>query len=232
MDITAANAVWAGVSAASTVVAAALYVTEKVFDQSGAYETESQDSSAPRVEPPNMLIYRVVSEGNPAESPNVDECFENDGFICLHCNDEEIKEQIFCVEFIGSARPLSIEIGQSKYCRDLHTIKMFKDFDSNTQSSMNEIPQKFYFSITKNEKYYAIGDFFRIFMFMRITPKQEKLITLINGKEAILTTELINEDGSVAEATEHTNVYKVKICTHKSDCPFLVDSSEELPNEI
>lgn len=232
MDITAANAVWAGVSAASTVVATALYVTDKVFDQSGAYETESQDSSAPRVEPPNMLIYRVDSEGNPAESPNVDECFENDGFICLHCNDEEIKEQIFCVEFIGSARPLSIEIGQSKYCRDLHTIKMFEDFDSNTQSSLNYIPDKFYFSIAKNDDYYPNGDFFRIFMFMRITPKQEKLITLINGKKAILTTELINEDGSVAEAEEHTNVYKVKICTDELRCPFLVESSEEIPNEI
>ncbi|MEE0998970.1 MAG: hypothetical protein UIH41_04845, partial [Treponemataceae bacterium] len=132
----------------------------------------------------------------------------------------------------GSTRPLSIEIGQSKYCRDLHTIKMFKDFDSNTQSSMNEIPQKFYFSITKNENYMGMSDLTKVFMFMRITPKQEKLITLINGKEAILTTELINEDGSVAEATEHTSVYKVKICTHKSDCPFLVDSSEEIPNEI
>ena len=97
---------------------------------------------------------------------------------------------------------------------------------------MNEIPQKFYFSITKNDDYMGMSDLTKVFMFMRITPKQEKLITLINGKEAILTTELINEDGSVAEATEHTNVYKVKICTHKSDCPFLVDSSEEIPNEI
>ena len=31
-------------------------------------------------------------------------------------------------------------------------LKMFKDFDSNTQSSMNEIPQKFYFSITKTSR--------------------------------------------------------------------------------
>ena len=78
----------------------------------------------------------------------------------------------------------------------------------------------------------GMSDLTKVFMFMRITPKQEKLITLINGKEAILTTELINEDGSVAEATEHTNVYKVKICTDELRCPLIEKNTDEISNEI
>lgn len=228
MEVTAANAVWAGVAVASSVTAVALGVTENVLNQNGAYGT---DSSEPEIEPPNMLIYKVDSEGNPTETPNAEECFENDGIICLHYNDEDKTEQVFCVEFIGNARPLSIEIGQSKYCRDLHTIKMFEDFDSNTQSSLN-IPDKFYFSIAKNDDYYPNGDFLRVFMFMGITPNKEGFVSYINGKEAKLTTELINADGSIAEAAEHINVYKVKICTDELRCPFLVDSSEESQNGI
>lgn len=232
MEVTAANAVWAGVAVASTVTAVTLGITETVLNQNGAYETTEVSSPEVEPEPPNMLIYKVDSEGNPTETPNVDDCFENDGFICLHCNDEEIKEQIFCVEFIGSARPLSIEIGQSKYCRDLHTIKMFEDFDSNTQSSLNYIPDKFYFSIVKNDDYYPNGDFLRVFMFMRITTKQEGVMGYINGKEAKLTTQLVDEDGNVVEAAEHKNVYKVKICTDELRCPLIEKNIDEISNEI
>lgn len=225
----AANTVWPVVPVASSVTAVATGVTENVLNQNGAYGT---DSSEPEIEPPHMLIYKVDSEENPTETPNAEECFENDGIICLHYNDEDKTEQVFCVEFIGNARPLSIEIGQSKNCRDLHTITMFEDFDSNSQSSLNYIPDKFYFSIAKNSDYYPNGIFSRIFMFMRITPNKEGFVSYINGKEAKLTTELINADGSIAEAAEHINVYKVKICTDELRCPFLVDSSEESQNGI
>ena len=182
----AANTVWPVVPVASSVTAVGLGVTENVLNQNGAYGT---DSSEPEIEPPHMLIYKVDSEENPTETPNAEECFENDGIICLHYNDEDKTEQVFCVEFIGNARPLSIEIGQSEYCKDLHIITISEDFDSNSQSSLNYIPDKFYFSIAKNSDYYPNGIFSRIFMFMRITPNKEGFVSYINGKEAKLTTE-------------------------------------------
>lgn len=226
-SVTAANAGWVAAGMAS---AAAAVITQNIpdeaFEKDGAYGSNSSEEENPP-EPPKIFIYQVDSEGNPIDTPNAEDYFENDGVVCLHHKDENYNEVIFCIEIKGEDKPKSIEFVQSKHSITLHEIKCFNNFetkesifDENTLALEGTVHDKIYFSIAKIGNYQAAIDYMQVFFYIKFSPNVEELVAVINGKESIINTQLLDSNGLIEkEPSEHKNVFKINVCTDESYCP-------------
>lgn len=222
-SVTTANAGWVAAGMAS---AAAAVITQNIpdeaFEKDGAYGSNTSEEE----NPPDIYIYQVDSEGNPIDTPNAEDCFENNGVVCLHHQDTNNNEVIFCIEIKGEDKPKSIEFGQSEFLNNLHKISIFENIstrdeiiDLNTQSSFVDIPQKFYFSYEKKYSSLGMNDYTKVFGFVRFSLENEDFSALLNGNDNSLKTELSNKDGVIEEPSEHKNVFKINVCTDESYCP-------------
>ena len=225
-SVTAANAGWVVAGMASATAAVITQnIPDEAFEKDGAYGSNSSEEENPP-EPPKIFIYQVDSEGNPIDTPNAEDCFENNGVVCLHNNEENYNEVIFCIEIKGEDKPKSIEFAQSKHSKNSHKIYSFENisereslFDTNSQSISEYIPNKFYFSIMNIEDSIGMDDYKKVFVYLKFSLDELDFVSVINGSDLPIETELTDENGNIEEPKLYTNVFKVNICTLKMFCP-------------
>ena len=232
VGVSVANAGWvvAGMVSAAAAIAT-MAIPDEIFEKDGAYGRDS-------TEPPKIFIYQVDSEGNPMDTPNVEDCFENNGVVCLHNQDTNNNEVIFCVEIIGEDKPISMEFGQTKYSKISHKIYSFENiterkslFDTNSQSISEYIPNKFYFSIMNIEGSIGMNDYKKVFVYLKFSLDEMDFASVINGSDLPIETELTDENGNIEDSKLYTNVFKINICTDKTYCPNItVEEEISIPN--
>ncbi len=222
--VTTANAGWLVMSAAYAVEAAlVLSQVENKSYTSTSGEYGSGANGLPMGEPPRIAVWQVDSDGNPSGDPGEGGWFGNDGTVHLHCQDKGERERLFCVQWLGGTRPVSIGLAQSLQSVLYHKAQGIDSLsgrnivvEPNTDN-VEPVPERFYVSVSKISDDGA-NNLNRTYIYLRFEPEDASMTALINGQE-VLETRLDSETHVLGEQKRYRNIFKVNICTDEQYCP-------------
>ncbi len=222
--VTTANAGWAVMSAA--YAASAALVLAQVEDKSYTSTSGEYGSGAdgqPMGEPPRIAVWQVDSDGNPSGDPGEGGWFKNDGTVHLHCQDGGERERLFCVQWLGGTRPVSIGLVQSLQSVLYHKAQGIDSLSARNvvvepnTDNVEPVPDRFYVSVSKTSEDGA-NNLNRTYIYLRFEPEDTNMTALINGRE-VLETRLDSETHVLGEKKRYRNIFKVNICTDEQYCP-------------